>query len=682
MTTNNMASSSAAIAPRPQEIDQAISEALEQAQQHLRAERYEDAAQLFFAVLELSPEEPFANRQLGLLYLRTGDAAGSLPHFAAVLGAQPEQSTSWLDYIEALMLAGQLDLAQQTLALGRRHGLDSLAADQLEERLLARQDGPGADLGADAPAGHGRKAVGAEQKLSQRLTTLFDRGHYADMEVEARAATRRSPRDGLGWKMLGAALQMQGRARAALPCMQKAQRFFPGDAEIQNNIGLVQQELGRFAAAELSYRKAFGMVPDFFGAHSNLLFLQNYNSTGSAAKRFEQALRFGKAVTSHAVRPFTSWTCRKQPARLRIGMVSGDLRRHPVGYFLESLLASLNTERIELIAYPTVLKVDELTNRIAPCFSAWRPIHDKTDEAAAAMIDADGVHVLLDLSGHTAENRLSLFAWRPAPVQATWLGYFATTGVAQIDYLLGDRFVAPPGEADQFTETLWRMPDSYLCFTAPDFDLAVTSLPALEHGHVTFACFNNIGKMNDAVVAVWARLLLQVPDARLFLKNPQLADAGVRTHTLARFAAHGIPAARLRLEGPSSRQDLLAAYQEADIVLDPFPYPGGTTSMEALWMGLPIVTRKGDRFLSHLGESVLHNAGLPDWVAADDDEYVAIAVQKAGDLTALAALRGRLREQVLASPLYDAPRFARHFEDAMWGMWHARTAVMDHPGEQ
>ncbi|APA67263.1 hypothetical protein YQ44_04785 [Janthinobacterium sp. 1_2014MBL_MicDiv] len=677
-----MAASGASIAPRPQEIEQAVGEALEQAQQHLRAERYDEAAQLFFAVLELAPEEAFANRQLGLLYLRTGDAAGSLPHFAAVLGAEPEQSTSWLDYIEALMLAGQVDLAQQTLLLGRRHGLDSLAVDQLEQKLLEKQRQEHAGLAGDAMAAHGKKAMSADQKLSERLTALFDRGHYADMEVEARAATRRAPRDGLGWKMLGAALQMQGRARAALPCMQKAQRFFPGDAEILNNIGLVQQELGRYAAAELSYRKAFSMVPDFFGAHSNLLFLQNYNSTGSPAKRFEQALRFGKAVTAYAAQPFRRWACRKDPTRLRIGIVSGDLRRHPVGYFLESLLASLNSETVELIAYPTVVKVDELTNRLAPHFSAWRPIHDKTDEAAAAMIDADGVHVLLDLSGHTAENRLPLFAWRPAPVQATWLGYFATTGVAQIDYLLGDRFVAPPGEADQFTETLWRMPDSYLCFTAPEFDLAVAPLPALENGYVTFACFNNLGKMNDDVVAVWARVLQQVPDARLFLKNPQLGDAGVRTHTLARFAAHGIPAVRLRLEGPSSRQELLATYQQADIVLDPFPYPGGTTSMEALWMGLPIVTRKGDRFLSHLGESVLHNAGLPDWIAADDDAYVAIAVQKAGDLASLAALRGGLRAQVLASPLYDAPRFARHFEDAMWGMWRARMAVIDNAGEE
>ena len=424
------------------------------------------------------------------------------------------------------------------------------------------------------------------------------------------------------------------------------------------------------------------MMPEFFSAHSNLLMLQSYSATSATGRHLAEARRYGKAVASSAGKPFETWSCRRDAARLRIGVVSGDLRKHPVGYFLESMLASLNTRRVELIAYPTVIKVDELTDRIAPYFSAWRPIVDKTDEEAAKMIEADGVHVLLDLAGHTADNRLPLFAWRPAPVQATWLGYFATTGVQQMDYLLGDRFVAPLEESVAFTETLWHMPDSYLCFSPPAFDISVSPLPALENGFVTFACFNKLNKMNDGVVAVWARVLHAVPGSRLLLRALQLSDAAVRSRTIARFASCGIGAERLQLEGALPRAELLAAYQQADIVLDPFPYPGGTTSMEALWMGLPIVTRCGESFLSHLGESIMHNAGLPDWVAAGDDEYVAIAAKKAGDLAQLAALRAGLREQVLASPLYDAPRFARHFEDAMWGMWQARMAVIDNAGEQ
>ena len=681
MITTEMDANSSAAAPLAQEVTQTIDAALELAQRHLRDGELDVAAQLFLAVLELAPQEPFANRQLGLLSMRVGDAAAAVPYFAVVLGAQPDQATSWLDYIEALIVAGQYETAQQVLTLGRQHGLDSLDTDRLQQALSAYMDGT-AVAAAPQQLESANISAGAEKPRSEAMTILFDQQRYPELEREARALTRRKPNDGVAWKMLGLALLMQGRLRSALPCMQKAVRLLPRDVEVQNNMGLVLQELGRLGPAELSYRRAITMMPEFFSAHSNLLMLQSYSATSATGRHFAEAQRYGKSVAFHATQPFATWSCRRDAARLRIGIVSGDLRKHPVGYFLESMLASLNTRRVELIAYPTVIKVDNLTDRIAPYFSAWRPIVNKTDEEAAKMIEADGVHVLLDLAGHTADNRLPLFAWRPAPVQATWLGYFATTGVQQMDYLLGDRFVAPMEERAAFTETLWHMPDSYLCFSPPAFDIPVSPLPALENGFVTFACFNKLNKMNDGVVAVWARILLAVPRSRLFLKALQLNDANVCSRTMARFAAHGISADRLRLEGAAPRAELLAAYQQADIVLDPFPYPGGTTSMEALWMGLPIVTRCGTSFLSHLGESVLHNAGLPDWIAADDDAYVAIAVQKAGDLAALAALRGRLREQVLASPLYDAPRFARHFEDAMWGMWQARMAVIDHAGEQ
>lgn len=197
----------------------------------------------------------------------------------------------------------------------------------------------------------------------------------------------------------------------------------------------------------------------------------------------------------------------------------------------------------------------------------------------------------------------------------------------------------------------------------------VSALPALSSGHLTFGCFNNLTKLNDAVLALWARLLDAVPDSRLMLKAPQLRDASVCEHTRTRFAAYGVAEDRLLIEPPSSRIDYLRAYGRIDIALDPFPYPGGTTSFEALWVGVPVLTRRGDSFLSHAGETILHNAGLPDWIAADDDDYVAKAVHFAQNFDDLGSLRARLRDQVLASPLFDAPRFARHFEAAMWGMW-------------
>ncbi|MGA9665069.1 MAG: glycosyltransferase, partial [Gallionella sp.] len=325
--------------------------------------------------------------------------------------------------------------------------------------------------------------------------------------------------------------------------------------------------------------------------------------------------------------------------------------------------------RIELIAYPTNPVTDELTSRIKPCFAAWKPLFGLSDEAAARMIHADGVHVLIDLSGHTKHNRLPVFAWKPAPVQASWLGYFATTGVAEMDYLLADAYVAPDGEEGHFTEAIWRLPQSYLCFTAPKFDLDVSPLPALTTGCVTFGCFNNLVKMNDAVVALWARVLQAVPGSRLLLKTKQLNDTIVCDLTRQRFAGCGIAPDRLMLEGGSPRSELLAAYRTVDIALDPFPYPGGTTSVEAIWMGVPVITRRGDRFLSHMGETIAHNAGLQDWIAADDDEYVARAVEHTARLDRLATLRAGLRQQVLASPVFDASRFAGNFEAAMRGMW-------------
>ena len=256
-------------------------------------------------------------------------------------------------------------------------------------------------------------------------------------------------------------------------------------------------------------------------------------------------------------------------------------------------------------------------------------------------------------------------------MQVSWLGYFATTGVAEIDYLIADPWTLPASEECNFTEKIWRLPETRLCFTPPDEEVSVSPLPALANGYVSFGCFNNLSKMNDAVVALWSRVLHAVPGSRLFLKARQLMEASVRQSIAERFAVHGVDAARLIFEDYTPRGNYLAAYQRIDIALDPFPYPGGTTSVEALWMGVPVLTLAGERFLSRQGVGLLMNAGLPEWIATDPDDYVARAVSHASDLERLAELRRELRQQVLASPIFDAPRFARHFEAALRGMWKA-----------
>jgi protein O-GlcNAc transferase len=538
-----------------------------------------------------------------------------------------------------------------------------------------------------------------------RLLELSAAKRFAELESHARSMAAQYPNSGFAWKSLGESLYMQGKD--ALHALRKATEFLPNDAvvfnnlgtalqgighlgaaldnfrralqirpkfaEAHNNVGNVMQDLARPDEAVASYRRALEIRPDYVVAQARLLFTLNYTDH-SPEYHLEEALKYGRMVDKQAASRFSSWQCTTSHERLRVGLVSGDFRIHSVGFFLEGLLAHIDPARVELIAYPTRHKEDELTARIKPFFSAWKPLVNLSDEAAARLIHADGVHVLIDLSGHTAHNRLPVFAWKPAPVQVTWLGLPATTGVAQIDYVLGDPQAIPPGDEDHFTETVWRLPDSYVCFSPPTYPLKVSPLPALTTGQVTFGSFNNPIKMNDAVVAVWARILNAVPGSRLLLKAKLLSAPDVCEMTRKRFASHGIAPKRLLLSQTIvSRDEHLAAYNKVDIALDTFPYPGVTTSVEALWMGVPVLSLQGDRFLSRTAGSIAHNAGLPDWVAADEDDYVAKAVAFASDLESLAGLRAGLRQQVLASPLFDAPRFARNFEEALWGMWQART---------
>jgi predicted O-linked N-acetylglucosamine transferase (SPINDLY family) len=283
-----------------------------------------------------------------------------------------------------------------------------------------------------------------------------------------------------------------------------------------------------------------------------------------------------------------------------------------------------------------------------------------SDEIVCDKIRDDGIDILIDLSGHTLNGRLPLFAWKPSPVQVSWLGYFATTGVAAIDYLIADPWTLPVSQENNFTEKIVRLPETRLCFTPPDADVDVSPLPALDRGYVTFGCFNNLTKMNDQVVTLWSRVLKAVPNSRLFLMSHQLN---------AEFVANGIDDNRLVLRGFSPRAEYLAAYGQVDIALDPFPYCGGTTTVEALWMGVPVLTLAGEHFLSRQGVGLLMNSGLAEWVATDYEDYVSRAILHASDLRQLTLLRSGLRKQVLASPIFDSPRFACHFEAALRDMW-------------
>lgn len=439
--------------------------------------------------------------------------------------------------------------------------------------------------------------------------------------------------------------------------------------EACNNLGNTALRSGRLSEAENYLRRAIAVDPTYKDAYGNFLFALNYSLRHTPEECLEAARAYGRMLNQKVPARFTSWNCSPNPERLRVGFVSGDLRNHPVGFFVEGLLSHIDPNCIELYAYPTFSGTDELTARIRHRFAGWRPLIGQTDETAARMIHGDGIHVLVDLSGHSACNRFPVFAWKPAPVQVCWPGYFATTGLPEMDYFLADETGVPEAARTHFTETVWYLPDTRLCFTAPAFDLPVSPLPALTTGAITFGCFQNYTKINDDVLATWAEILSVLPFVRLRIQCPQLGDTGVRVTLEQRLHQRGIDSARIDMHGVSDRRDYLLAHGEVDILLDTFPFPGGTTTCEALWMGVPTLTLSGETMLARQGVSLMTAAGLPEWVAESRIDYVQKAVALSGDLPMLANLRAKLRQRVLVSPLFDAPRFAGHFQVALRGMF-------------
>lgn len=470
---------------------------------------------------------------------------------------------------------------------------------------------------------------------------------------------------------LGAALKGMHRLDEAEATLRQALALRPAFADAWYNLGGTLNEAARPVEAEQALRRTLELRPDFHRALGVLLFMLNYLAELTPQARLADARCYGAMLRAEAGAPYTTWRAEPAPRKLRVGFVSGDFRDHPVGYFLESVLRHLNRERVEPIAYSAAAKEDAVTERLRPLFAQWHSLVGISDVSVARRIHEDAVHVLIDLSGHTGYQRLPVFARKPAPVQASWLGYFATTGVAEIDYVLADETGVPVAQQGQFVEKVWYLPETRLCFTPPDTQQQPAPLPALQQGYITFACFQNLSKVSDNVLALWSRVLAAVPNAHLRLQSKQLAHPQVRRQLAERLQAQGIPMNRVAMHGPCLREEYLAAHAEVDIILDTFPYPGGTTTCEALWMGVPTLTLAGDTLIARQGASLLTAAGLADWVADSEDEYVAKAAAFALDTAALARLRVQLRQKVAASPLFDAERFARNFESALWGMWHS-----------
>ncbi|HXA47463.1 MAG TPA: tetratricopeptide repeat protein, partial [Burkholderiaceae bacterium] len=415
--------------------------------------------------------------------------------------------------------------------------------------------------------------------------TLRAAGQIESASACFQLAVQLQPDNALFLHLLGMTQYELGHLDAALVSFKHALCIAPDNVDVYNLLGNVLRDQGHFDAALENYRRALQLNPDYLNSRSNLLFTAAYLPGQDPIALLSQARIYGDVVARRA-RPYTSWTnSRESERRLRVGLVSGDLRTHPVGYFIEGVLAAIASNPaagIEFFAYYNLIgHEDALSERIKSSCVTWRSVFALSDEALSTLIHNDNIDVLIDLSGHTGLNRLAMFAWKPAPVQVSWLGYFSTTGIAAINYVIADPWVVPESGANHFSERIWRLPESRLCFTATNISVEVAALPALENGVITFGCFNNLSKMNDAVVALWANVLLAIPDSRLFLKAKQLQEFDAQQAVRARFARHGVDPDRLLLEGFTSHSTYLEAYHRVDIALDPFPYNGGTTTIEA-----------------------------------------------------------------------------------------------------
>ncbi|MBK8727077.1 MAG: tetratricopeptide repeat protein [Holophagaceae bacterium] len=523
---------------------------------------------------------------------------------------------------------------------------------------------------------------------------LRDAGRLAEAEASFRRALELDPRSPATLGFLGNLLLAAGRAAEALPLLQAAAGLAPDAAEAQYNFAKALDAAGHLSEAMDRYGRALALRPAFVEARTNLAVLQAAaGRTGEALAGFREALaqdperwptrsaylfhlhRDPDQTAASLLEAHRAWTAapaappmaaRTGKGKLRIGFLSPDFRRHSCAYFLEPLLANLDRASVEVLAFADLAQRDDMTERLAALCDAFTETADLRDEALVTRLRAAELDVLVDLAGHTADNRMAVFAARCAPLQVTWLGYPGTTGLAAMDLRLSDTDADPPGFENHHSERLFRLPH-FLCYGGDAGAPEPGPPPLLARGYPTFGSFNTLPKLHDGVLRLWGRLLAAAPGARLLLKGHRaFNDPKIRAWTQERLEAAGLDPARVDLAPMDADHHAhLARYRDMDVALDPFPYNGTTTTCEALWMGVPVVALEGSRHAARVGCSLLRAAGHGEWLAGDEEAYLARALALVRDPAGLADTRQGLRAQVAASPLCDGPGFARAFTGAL-----------------
>lgn len=599
-----------------------------------RMDRVAEAEAAFRRATELDPTDPVAANNLGSTLFVLGRLEEAADTLRAVTRAYPRFATAHLNLGGVLRRQGELDEAAAALA----------TAVELEPRSV--------------------------EALNNYGSVLHERGRTDEAIAVFERALAQAPADPDSLTGLGLALLARGEFARSLDPLGRAAQARPGSALAANNLATAYRAQGDLPRAIEWYRRALTIQPDAPDAWSNLLGALNYLPDLPLAELLAEHRRYGERLEAPLRARWPAHANDRDPDRpLRVGYVSADFREHAMAFSILPVLAHHDPARFEVFCYANNPREDEWTARMRAHVREWHRVVGLADEALADLVRSHAIDILVDLSGHTALNRLAVFARKPAPVQAAWLGYVTTTGLAAVDYRLTDACADPLGEDESgYTERLLRLP-WVTVFQPPEASPPVASAPVGAAGRFTFGCFNHHAKITPAVIALWARILTEAPEARLLIGNA--GEAGVQGRLTAAFAAHGVAGDRLEFRPRLPLLEFLAGHSEVDLALDTFPYAGGATSCHALWMGVPFVTLAGDRYMARMGVSLLEQVGLGEFVARTPDEYVALAALAARDPARLAGVRAGMRARLAASPLLDGRGFVGSLEAAYRRMWRA-----------
>ncbi|NQV22350.1 MAG: tetratricopeptide repeat protein [Rhodospirillales bacterium] len=630
----------------------------------------DEAANLIRRAIALNPENPLYHNNLGNVLMASGQADDAALGFETATQLKPDFAQAHSNLGTCLHKLGRMTEAEQAARTAVRL-LPELPDAQFNLGNILMSRGQAAEALACASAAI---ALQPDHALAQALagSALFTIGRAGDSLAYFDRAVDLSPNDPMIHMNRGNALLEVGRLEEAVSACRHAVRINPRLAVAHAVMGGALKQQGRVAEARGAYRNALNADPGLASAHSDLLFALQYDLACAPQDVLAEARRWNMAFTAQLAAPQAPIELTPGNHRpLRVGYVSADLRNHSVGYFMASALKHHDPEKIEVFCYANSKVEDDQTQKFKIWSRHWSNIAGMDDDEVANLIRGDGIEILVDLSGHTGGNRLPLFARQPAPLQITYLGYPGTTGLDTIGYRLTDAIADPEGSGDRdYSEALIRLPQGFLCYTPPDG----APDPKRDAGPLTFGSFNNVPKINEQVVAVWAQILHAMPDAHLLLKHRSYYDQDTRRRYGEMFTHEGIDPVRITMTGfVDSTEGHLAIYNKVDVALDTFPYNGTTTTAEALWMGVPVVTVLGDRHAARVGGSILSHAGLPELIAHDLDEYVALAVEIAGDQNKLKAYRTDLRGRLATSQFLDGPGFTRTLEDTYRRLWRQRS---------